>query len=255
MRVTHVDERDIVPRRERARSFGPAAALYDEVRPSYPAVAIRWALAPLGSGRHRVADIGAGTGILTRVVASLGHDPAPVEPDSGMRDRLSTASPNLVVADGSAEALPFPDASIDAALAGQSYHWFDREAAHVELARTIRPGGVFAAIWNMRDHSVPWLAEYSRLIEGSLRHGLRLTDYGAEFEPVQRAVFRHTVACTPESLVRLLQSRSYYLTAGPAHRAEQETSVRELAQTHPDLAGRTTFPLPYLTEVCRAVRR
>src|SRR5882672_8580322 len=137
--------------RRRGSSFGPAAALYDRVRPTYPAKAVRWALEPLGPGSHRVADIGAGTGLLTRVVAGLGHDTIAVEPDDLMRSQLQATTQDVTVVSGRAERLPFPDASLDATVAGQAYHWFDPSRAHRELARTIRAGGVFAAIWNERD--------------------------------------------------------------------------------------------------------
>src|SRR5262245_18164203 len=99
--------------REDARSFGPPAFLYDRVRPSYPHEAIKWALDPLGEGRHRVADIGAGTGILTRVVIAVGHDVAAVEPDEQMRERLQHTTPAAQVVAGSAEAMPLPDGAVD----------------------------------------------------------------------------------------------------------------------------------------------
>jgi SAM-dependent methyltransferase len=257
-------------RQDRARSFGPAALLYDQVRPSYPVVAIRWALAPLGTGRHRIADIGAGTGILSRVLTSMGQAVVAVEPDPRMRQRLGVTTPEVSagelderpfeVVDGRAERVPVPDGSLDGAVAGQAYHWFDQEAAHGELARVIRPGGVFAAVWNERDTTVPWLAEYSRMVDpdrGPGRYSGRgeVTSYGDAFEPVQRAEFRHTVTCTPDLLVSLVQTRSYFLTAPPQRQAELAAAVRALAQEHPDLAGAVQFPLPYVTEVFRARRR
>ena len=98
-------------RLERARSFGPAAVLYDQVRPSYPVEAITWALDPLGPGRHRVADVGAGTGILTRVLSSMGHEIVAVEPDPRMREQLSATTPGVEVVDGRAEAIPVRTAS------------------------------------------------------------------------------------------------------------------------------------------------
>ena len=265
MPVTHPQ-----PRPDRARSFGPAALLYDQVRPSYPVVAIRWALAPLGPGRHRIADVGAGTGILTRVLTSMGQEVVAVEPDPRMRERLGATTAEvsareraerpIEVVEGRAEAVPVPDGSLDGAVAGQAYHWFDPELAHRELARVIRPGGVFAAVWNERDTTVPWLAEYSRIVDpdrGPGRYSGRgdVASFGDAFEPVQRAEFRHTVTCTPDLLVSLVQTRSYFLTAPPQRQAELTAAVRRLAQEHPDLAGAAQFPLPYVTEVFRARRR
>ena len=245
-------------RRKRGSSFGPAAGLYDRVRPTYPAEAVAWALEPLGPGRHRVADIGAGTGIMTRVLLALGHDTVAVEPDAQMRHQLSSAARVEAIA-GSAESLPLLDADVDAAVAAQSYHWFDPERAHPELARVVRRGGVFAAIWNDRDESVAWVNEYTEIIEGDRGqqdHGPDIVPaFGNLFGPVESAQFRHSGSHTPDSLVALLQSRSYFLTASAQRQASLVARVRALAASHPDLAGRDEFDLPYVTLVFRAIRR
>mgnify|MGYP003768004135 CR=1 FL=1 len=255
-------------------SFGPAAHLYDAIRPSYPPDAVAWALAPVGPGRWRIADIGAGTGIMTRLLATAGHEVIAVEPDALMRAQLvatTTARPNaaisgtaassVTVVDGSAEALPFDHAALDGAVAAQAYHWFDRSRAHAELARVIRPGGVFAAVWNRRDDSVPWVAEYSRIVDGAKtdvagrdRYAYTVETYGPEFGAVEQARFRHHTRHTPESLVRLMQSRSYYLRASATQQRDLVRAIVDLTRRHPDLAGRAEFDLPYETLVFRAVR-
>ena len=242
-------------RREDGLSFGAAAAHYDAVRPSYPPAAVDWPLAPLGPGRARVADIGAGTGIMTRLLHAAGHEVIAVEPDPLMRARLTETTPEVTALAGSAEAMPFDAASIDAAVAAQAYHWFDHDRAHAELARVIRPGGVFAAIWNERDESVAWVRELSRIVARRPGDESVIDSYGPAFGPVERAAFRHSTRHTPQSLVRLMQSRSYYLRASPARQRRLEQEILDLARTHPDLAGRPEFELPYETLVFRAVRR
>lgn len=249
-------------RQIRATSFGPAADLYDEVRPSYPRQALHWALEPVGTGPQRVADIGAGTGIMTRLIAAAGHDVVAVEPDPDMRRRLAQTTPGASVVAGTAEAIPLPDGYLAAAVAAQAYHWFDRETAHAELARVIRSQGVFAAIWNDRDESIDWVRAYSHIIEGdrgpdgSGADSGRATalSFGEKFGPVEMATFRHSVRQTADALVMLLQSRSYFLTASASRRSALEAEVRELARSHPDLAGRSEFELPYVTVVHRSVR-
>jgi len=248
--------------RQRGGSFGPAADLYDQVRPGYPVAAVEWALAPLGAGRWRILDIGAGTGIMTRLLVSLGHKPVAVEPDGRMRRRLAATTSAVEPLAGSAEALPLADASVDAAIAAQAYHWFDRDRAHLELGRVIRPGGVFTALWNDRDEATAWVRAYSRIVEGDRGPDgsgadsgrAKSPSHGDRFGPAEFAEFRHAVTHTLESLVALLKSRSYFLTASPTRQAALEAEVRELAATHPELAGRTSFDLPYVTVAYRATR-
>ena len=248
-------------RRELASSFGTAAELYDRIRPRYPVEAIQWALAPLGRGVWRVADVGAGTGILTRVLLAFGHEVVAVEPDDQMRRLLESSTAGALALAGRAESLPLPDGSVDAALAGQAYHWFDRREAHAELARVVRPGGVFAAIWNDRDESCPWVREFCRIVEGDLgpdglgaNRSRHPDSFGPGFGPVEVAEFRHSVWHTADMLVDLTKSRSFFITATPDRQAAFEAEVRALAATHPDLAGRESFPLPYVTRVYRAQR-
>jgi SAM-dependent methyltransferase len=256
--------------RTRAASFGPAAKLYHAVRPGYPIDAIAWALAPVldqvAAGRSgepsKIMDLGAGTGILTRQLVGLGHHVLAVEPDEQMRTLLARTAPGATVLAGRAEHIPLPDADVHAGIAAQAYHWFDRERAHPELARVIRPGGVFAAVWNVRDDAIGWVGAYSRIVEGHRGpdgvdlDGGRLANatFGPGFGRVSEAEFRHAVRHTPDSLVELLRSRSYYLTATERDRASMAEQVANLAASHPDLAGRAEFDLPYLTRVYRAVR-
>jgi SAM-dependent methyltransferase len=238
---------------ERRRlSFGPAADLYDSVRPSYPVEAVRWML---GSTPRRVADLGAGTGIFSRVLASLGHEVVAVEPDAAMRRKLVARSPGVEALAGSAEAIPLDAESVDAVTAAQSHHWFNRDEAYAEIARVIRPGGVFGPIWNVRDESVDWVAELSQRVgledgTASSRLRQRRTEFGPRFEPAQAAEFRHSVSLDAATLLELIQTRSRYLTAEADEQARIRTTVAELTSRLPE-----RFELPYLTWALRASRR
>ncbi|WP_089157633.1 class I SAM-dependent methyltransferase [Micromonospora sp. NBS 11-29] len=239
-----------------ALSFGSAAAEYDRFRPRYPEAALRWALDGLPTPA-RVVDLGAGTGILTRGLSGLGHHVVPVEPDPGMRAQLAVATPGTTALAGSAESVPVPDDAADAVLAGQAYHWFDRNRAHAEAARVLRPGGTFAPIWNVRDEEVGWVAELTRIAH--LGYGAgdvtdRYADFGPAFTPVEVGEFAHVTTLTPDELVAMLHTRSYWLTADPDDRARVDGGLTELFATHPDLAGRATVELPYRTVVLRARR-
>ena len=236
----------------RGLSFGPAADLYDSIRPTYPPEAVRWALGP---APRTVVDLGAGTGILTRVLLGLGYEVIPVEPDQAMRTRLAATTPGVRPLDGRAESVPLPEASVDAVVAGQAYHWFDPDATHAEAARVLRSGGVLAPIWNIRDHEVAWVRQLTAIAEdvrdndGGVYNGEIEHDFGPEFGPVERAHFRHEVPMTADRLVMLVASRSYYITAPPEKQASIEAAVRELAATLPE-----AFTMPYVTVAYRARR-
>jgi SAM-dependent methyltransferase len=241
---------------DRARSFGAAAADYDRYRPTYPEPAVAWAVGLTPPAR--VVDLGAGTGILTRILLQLGFDAAPVEPDPAMRAQLDAATPGVTATSGSAEDIPLADGSVDGVVAGQAYHWFDPERAHAEVARVLRGGGTFAVLWNLRDESVPWVAALSAIIAkaGGVPESDRQPDsFGPRFGPVERADFDHRTRHTVDSLLAMLRTRSYFLTASSERQRSFESAVRDLAGTHPDLTGRESFELPYRTVVYRASRR
>jgi len=234
-------------------SFGAAAAHYDKSRPSYPATAIAWALGP---DPVRVVDLGAGTGLLTRAVMALGHTVVPVEPDAGMRAQLEKATA-ITALEGSAEDIPLPDGSVDAVVAGQAYHWFNGELAHPEIARVLKPGGVFAALWNDRDPDFDWVLRFGEILHpwGQNDDDDRISDFGELFTQVEEGTFRHATPQTPQGLADLVASRSYYLVATPETQQSLLAQVRELCETDPALQGKENFDLPYVTIVHRGFKR
>jgi SAM-dependent methyltransferase len=237
--------------RPHARSFGSAAERYDRYRPTYAEDAVRWAV---GDRPLRVADIGAGTGILSRLLRRLGHEVIAVEPDELMRARLTEVSSGVgvVALGGTAEAIPLADGSVDAVVAGQAYHWFDKPRAHPEIARVLRPDGVLAALWNDPDPGTPWTLRLAEIIDGSHgRHIRRRSEFGERFGATEEAEFRHGMWVTPDELVAMATTRSPYLVASPQGRQDLVDAVRGLA-TGPELGGRERFELTFVTRVHRA---
>src|SRR3954447_20657102 len=124
-------------REEMSTSFGAASAAYELGRPDYPADAVEWMLRPVRhEGRAlRVADVGAGTGKLTRVAVELGAEVVAIDPDPAMLAELRTQVHGVPTFVGSAERMPLPDASLDALLFGQAWHWVDPVAGSAEAGR------------------------------------------------------------------------------------------------------------------------
>jgi len=241
------------PTQRQACSFGTVAARYDRYRPTYAADAVVWAL---GERPLRVVDIGAGTGILSRLLQWLGHEVIAVEPDDLMRARLTEVSPSITALAGTAEEIPLPDQAVDAVVAGQAYHWFDTAHAHPEIARVLRPAGVFAALWNDADLCAPWMVRFVEIIDGAAAaFGARpAPDFGERFGSVVGAEFRHEVWLTPDDLVALATTRSPYLIATPQGQLDLVDAVRQLIAGS-ELAGRERFAMPHVTRVHRATVR
>lgn len=234
-----------------ARSFGAAATAYERGRPSYPDQAVGWLLPP---GARRVADVGAGTGKLTRQLRARGLEVVAVEPLSEMRRQLARAVPGVPVVAGTAEAIPLPDQSADAVLLAQAWHWVDPARALPEVARVLRPRGQLGLVWNVRDEQVDWVAELGRIMhsDGDPAYD-RTPALGAPFRTPERFVTRWFASLTAPALLDLVASRSYVITRPAADRESIMTRVRRLLDTHPALAGGAEIRLPYITLCTRAV--
>ncbi len=239
-----------------ASSFGAAAAAYNQHRPDYAVAAVRWALEPARG--PRVLDLGAGTGKLTSTLIALGADVIAVEPDPAMLTELRRALPAVRALRGSAEAIPLPDASVDAVLAGNALHWFDMAVAGPELARVLAPGGLLAGLWNIMDDQVGWIAGLVR-ISGSAAIGPRDTlsswraataGLAARFGAPEQAEFPHGQRRTADSLVATLATRAGMLVMPEQEREATLGRIRAFLANRSETAT-GEFTLPMLTGVLR----
>ncbi|MQY23979.1 class I SAM-dependent methyltransferase [Nocardia macrotermitis] len=244
-------------RARRAASFGPEAIAYAEHRPDYPLAGIRWALEPLGAREPEVLDLAAGTGKLTAGLLAAGARVTAVEPDAAMLAEFRRGCREVTALSGTAEAIPLHDDSVDAVVVGQALHWFDQERAFPEIARVLRPGGVFAAFWNMHDVEVEWVAELDRLSRSTVSFQTR-TSSGIVthplFEEFVRADFPHTQRRTVESLTATIGTHSHTLVISAGERAALLEKIATYLRGVPGL-GAGEFDLPLRTLVIRSVLR
>lgn len=230
-----------------AHAFGPVADVYERGRPGYPAAALDWLLP---AGRPRVVDVAAGTGKLTRHIHARGLDVVAVDPSDGMLAQLRRAVPGVPAVLGSAESLPLPDASADAVLVAQAWHWVDPARAVPEVARVLTAGGRLGLVWNRRDETAGWVRRLGEIIGRQDR--ARGTGIGAPFGPAETATFTWSEVVGPERLIDMVASRSAIILLPPDERAAVLGEVRRLIATHPALVGRTEFEVPYVTDCVRA---
>jgi SAM-dependent methyltransferase len=231
--------------------FGEAVQAYSEGRPSYPAAAVEWML---GDGPLTVLDLGAGTGKLTVQLVAQGHRVVAVDPDASMLAALNDALPDIDARMGSAEQIPLPDASVDAVVLGQAWHWVDVTVASREAARVLRPGGRLGLVWNIRDESVPWVAALTDAMHGSVAEMLIAEGgptVGPPFGLLESRQFTWTAPRTREALVAMVHSRSYYIVADADGRAAIDDRVQAVLSGVADLAQGGIVDLPYVTHAYR----
>ena len=143
---------------------------YIKYRPGYPPGVLETLRAECGlSAASTVADIGSGTGLLSRLLLDAGCRVFGVEPNPEMRaagERLLAGYPHFTSLAGSAEESGLSKASVDFVTAGQAFHWFDPARARAEFQRILKPGGWTALVWNSRrEDTSPFLRDYNNLLK------------------------------------------------------------------------------------------
>jgi ubiquinone/menaquinone biosynthesis C-methylase UbiE len=233
---------------------------YVRYRPDYPPALIEWLQREQGvDAGWRVADVGAGTGISSKMFLDAGYRVTAVEPNAPMRaaaERWLQAYESFDAVDGKADATGLPDASVDLVTVAQAFHWFDQKTTRREFARILRPRGLAAIWWNSRRLTgTRFLEGYEALLQqfgtdyASVAE--RYTDdermrawFGAGF--CGSARFEHAQRLDFEALRGRLMSSSYAPQAGhPQH----EPMLRALRELFDSCAEQGTVSFDYDTRI------
>jgi SAM-dependent methyltransferase len=171
--------------------FSSRVENYIKYRPGYPPGVLETLRGECGlTSDSTIADIGSGTGFLTRVFLEAGCRVYGVEPNAEMRtagEGLLAGYPRFTSLHGSAEETGLPAAGVDFVTAGQAFHWFDPSRARAEFLRILKPGGWAALVWNSRrDDSTPFLEAYDQLLK----------TYGSDYAQVNH----RNVEANPETI-------------------------------------------------------
>jgi SAM-dependent methyltransferase len=133
--------------------FGGDPAGYHGSRPEYPEWVYQTLCSRCGlSAGAATFEIGAGTGTATRRLLSLGAKPLiAIEPDVRLADFLRSHNPDpaLNVVVSAFEDAVLEPATFDLGVSATAFHWVDEDAALARIARLLRPGGWWAAFWNV----------------------------------------------------------------------------------------------------------
>jgi len=165
--------------------FSTKVADYVRYRPSYPSALMDLLRTECGlRPDHVVADVGSGTGILSKLFLENGNRVIGVEPNDEMRhagEEFLSSSANFSSVAGSAEATTLGDGTVDFVTVAQAFHWFEPVATRREFLRILRPEGFVVIVWNDRQlDTTPFLREYEALLH---RFG---TDYAKVSESYPR---------------------------------------------------------------------
>lgn len=232
-------------------------------KPGYAPEIDMWLRDTLGlDPASAVAELGAGGGNFTAHIRRLCPQSIAVEPDKGKRAAFSRNQPTARVVAGSAEQMPIATEALDCLLVAQAFHWFANKTALAEISRVLKPDGTLALIWNIRDESVAWVRQLSRLIEPLAEDVPRFhmqkwqqTLQEAGFQGVSKHRFCHTHKGPAHEVVleRILSVRFVARQPKPL-REKLRRDLMTLIEKTPELSDRASCHFPYVTMAYRFSR-
>ena len=231
--------------------FSDRAEAYARHRPGYPHAILELLQHEcMLSEQSRVADIAAGTGLLTKVFLEHGNPVVAIEPNAAMLAHLAglrAEYPRLSMQAGTAEATGLPDASVDLVTVAQAMHWFDLQKARQEFARILTPGGWCVIVYNERRRNGDAFHDgYEKLLqtygddyqEVQGKH-LSEEECAAFFQPcgMKRIVLQNSQELELEGLTGRIVSSSYMPTEKDARYPALREAIGALFEEN-QIAGR-----------------
>jgi SAM-dependent methyltransferase len=248
-----------------SRSFGEVANEYNRLRSGPSGEALDWLLP---GDATDVLEIGAGTGILTRLLAERIDHLVAVEPDERMRAVLAAADPAVEVLAGQAEDIPVESSSVDVVTAQSAWHWVDESRAIPEVARVLRPRGRLSLVWTGPDRSVDWMRslwaggiifspeEKTDVDSRRKRRHLVSVDAGGDspFLQPETKLFHWTRSMTKADLVALSATYSAVITMDDATRRQHLDAMTRFLDTHEAFHGLDVIEVPMRSYCWRATK-
>jgi SAM-dependent methyltransferase len=226
--------------------FSNRVADYLRYRPGYPPALLDLLATKCGlRADHIIADVGSGTGLLSKLFLDHGHRVYGVEPNAEMRaggEEFLREYSKFTSIDGSAEATMLPTASVDFVTVGQAFHWFDVTAAEREFLRILKLAGWVVVVWqDRRMEETPFAREYEQLLECFGIDYKNVKDAYPETERIRNFFDAGTFQARDlpnhqdfdwEGLCGRLRSSSYAPTEFHANYAPMMTDLRRIFDAH-----------------------
>jgi ubiquinone/menaquinone biosynthesis C-methylase UbiE len=228
--------------------FTDKSEAYAKYRPGYPDAAIRGILAPFHRKRTiKVVDVGAGTGIGSRLMADVGALVTAVEPNQAMIE-AAKFHPNVRYKQANAEMLPIHQNYADLVTSMQAFHWFDFKKSLLEFNRVLKPSGRLSLVWNYWDVEDAFTKRYVDLINWATQQNPhRVEPYDGVsgqikkmrirllwkfrklpfFYDVRRYTYTYDEVMTLDELIGCAKAQSYIDHLSPVWE-ELVTNIREL---------------------------
>jgi precorrin-6B methylase 2 len=203
--------------------FTNKAEKYAKYRPIYPPKFIEYLFTELGfTNNSIVADIGAGTGILSKLLAEKVKTIYAVEPNTDMRNTCKESCKkfkNIITINGSAEDTTLPDNSIDCITIAQAFHWFDKTKCMKEFKRILKTNNKVVLLWNRKEIQNPFVKENDDLCRKycpDFKGVAGNSNFSPEYYKVffknkncEYKIFDNDIICTLETYVGVSLSTSY----------------------------------------------
>ncbi|RII35494.1 class I SAM-dependent methyltransferase [Clostridium chromiireducens] len=152
-------------------------------RPTYPEEILN-IIKELGMGEQlTIADIGAGTGLLTHMLCRLGCRVLAVEPNFEMLNecrKYCSTNTNIEYINAPAEKTQLKEHSIEIITIAQAFHWFDKQLCKAEFKRILKENGYVITIWNDMQEESDFTKEYMNIIH---KYEIRTTAGNSHFNP------------------------------------------------------------------------
>jgi SAM-dependent methyltransferase len=246
---------------EGRHAFGANAENYAAARPEYPSsiYARLRARCGLRTGT-RTFEIGPGTGLATRRLLQSGASPlAAIEPDARLAQylRQQLPDPALQVIHATFETASLPEAAFDLGVSATAFHWMDQHAALAKVATLLKPGGWWAAWWNVfgdPEQDDAFHDATRHLLEGgttpsyspafkhpfALDRGARIADIESTkaFENIDTETERWTLTLDPKETRALYASFSTFAVLDEAERNRVLDAIENIAAI--EFGGRVT---------------